>query len=132
MTRQTALVALFGLLLCSPFSTLSIHAAEPAIQVTTLQIPGMASSESEQQVEAALKGLDGVSAVKASATIESVVIVYDPVKTSAEEFIEKISDSGYLATFAKANFRCPKCTATYADAGDCIVDGTELEPIAAG
>ncbi len=124
--------AAFMLLAVSLLHVPSASAVEPVVQVTTIQLPDMTTVEKADEVEKSLGTLPGVSAVKASSEIESVVIVFDPVKTSAEQFIESLKDSGYTATFAKANYRCPKCTATYAKDGNCIVDDTKLEPIAQG
>ncbi len=126
--KKTALALLAVFLMHVPH----VLAVEPAVQVTTLQLPDMTTVEKVGEVEKTLGALPGVSAVKASSEIEAVVIVYDPVKASAEQFIESLKDSGYTATFAKANYRCPKCTATYSQDGDCIVDSTKLESIAQG
>ena len=125
MKKLTAFVLLAGLLCPAP----SAFAVDPPVQVTTLQLPDLVTPEQAAEVENQLKELPGVTAVKASVAIEAVVVVYDPVKASADQFIDSLQETGYIATFAKANYRCPKCTATYSDDGNCIVDDTPLEPV---
>ncbi len=101
---------------------------EPAVQAATLVVDGL-TAESVSQVEAALKALPGVSAVKVSEAAGLAVVVYDPAQVKQDEFTKAMQSAGYLATFAKANFRCPACPATYEEAGTCIVDGSTLEAI---
>ncbi|MCM8794512.1 MAG: heavy-metal-associated domain-containing protein [Candidatus Omnitrophica bacterium] len=127
--KQLAVWVVLGFFL---FTGSPLSAVEPPAQVTTLRIPGMTTPEDAVAMEETLKELPGVSAVKASTEIESVVIVYDPAQTSAEQFIETVTESGYLATFAAANFKCPHCGATYSDDGQCIVCEVPLEPVATG
>lgn len=98
------------------------------VQASTLVIRGMASGSGDK-VQKALEALPGVAQVKVSEEEGLAVVVYDPAKVKTEEFTRAMQAAGYLATFAKANFRCPTCPATYAEAGQCIVDGSTLEAI---
>lgn len=99
-----------------------------AAQASTLVITGMAPGSADK-VRKALEALPGVAQVKVSEEEGLAVVIYDPAKAKAEEFTRAMQAAGYLATFAKANFRCPACPATYAEAGNCIVDGSTLEAI---
>lgn len=99
-----------------------------AVQASTLVITGMAPGSGDK-VRKALEALPGVTQVKVSEEEGLAVVVYDPAKAKAEEFTRAMQTAGYLATFAKANFRCPTCPATYAEAGECIVDGSTLEAV---
>ncbi len=99
-----------------------------AVQASTLVITGMAPGSADK-VQKALEALPGVAQVKVSEEEGLAVVVYDPAKVKAEEFTRAMQEAGYLATFAKANFRCPTCPATYAEAGECIVDGSTLEAL---
>lgn len=99
-----------------------------APQASTLVITGMAPGSADK-VQKALEAVPGVAQVKVSEEEGLAVVVYDPSKAKAEEFTRAMQAAGYLATFAKANFRCPKCPATYAEAGECIVDGSTLEAL---
>lgn len=99
-----------------------------AAQASTLVITGMAPGSGDK-VQKALETLPGVSQVKVSEEEGLAVVIYDPSKAKAEEFTRAMQAAGYLATFAKANFHCPTCPATYAEAGECIVDGSTLEAV---
>lgn len=100
-------------------------------QVATLQVPGMTPA-AKVRVEKTLQALPGVAAVKASTEIQAVVVVYDPMKVQTEQLIDAVKQAGFLATFAKANYRCSKCAATYEKDGRCVVDGAALEPAVQG
>ena len=99
-----------------------------AVQASTLVITGMAPGSADK-VQKALETVPGVAQVKVSEEAGLAVVVYDPAKTKTEEFTRAMQAAGYVATFAKANFRCPTCPATYAEGGKCIVDGSTLEAI---
>lgn len=103
-------------------------AEDPSVRAATLAVEGMAPG-SASQVEGALKVLPGVSAVKVSEEAGLAVVVYDPAHVQQEEFTRAMQAAGFLATFAKASFRCPACPATYAENGTCIVDGSPLEAV---
>ena len=107
------------------------QAVEASTQVTALQIQGMAAGSAEK-IEKLLGSLPGVTQVKVSEDLGVAVIVYDPVKAKADEFSNAIKNAGYLSTLAKANFRCPHCTATYAREGECIICRVPLEPVSQG
>ncbi len=111
-------------------SVLPVAQAEQqvATRVATLQIPGLTAAK-EAKVEQTLKVIPGVFQVKASSSIQGAVIVYDPLKVQKDQFIQRVKDAGYLASFAKANYRCPHCKATYERNGKCIVCDIPLEPI---
>lgn len=128
LPMKTLSIILVVLLLASP--VIPAQAVEGS-QVTTLQVPGMTSA-TQVRVEKILQALPGVAAVKASAEIKAVVVVYDPMKVQSEQLINAIKQAGFLATFAKANYRCPKCKAGYEKKGRCIVDGAALEPVVTG
>ncbi len=102
---------------------------ELAVKAATLVVDGLPAG-STAQVEAALLALPGVSAVKVSEAAGLAVVVYDPAQVQQEEFTKAMQSAGFLATFAAANFKCPACPATYAEAGTCIVDGSALEAVA--
>ena len=125
--RRTSVALHFlmmALLLASP------SLAETAkIQATTLVIQGMTPGAGEK-VRQELETVPGVSMAKVSESQGVAVVVYDPAKTQADQLTHAVEAAGYLAVFAKANFRCPTCGATYADAGECIVEGAKLESIA--
>lgn len=125
---KTLSVILAVLLLASP--VVPAQAIE-GNQVTTLQVPGMTPG-TQVRVEKTLQALPGVAQVKASAEIKAVVVVYDPMKVQSEQLIDAVKQAGFLATFAKANYRCPKCKASYEKKGSCIVDGAALEPVVKG
>ena len=116
------------------FLAMALFLASPSIaemsnaQASTLVITGMAPGSAEK-VQKALEAVPGVAQVKVSEEAGLAVVVYDPAQVKTEEFTRAMQAAGYLATFAKANFRCPTCPATYAEAGKCIVDGSTLEAI---
>ena len=128
LPMKTLSVILAVLLLVSP--VIPAQAVE-GNQVTTLQVPGITPA-TQVRVEKILQALPGVAGVKASAEIKAVVVVYDPMKVQSEQLINAIKQAGFLATFAKANYRCPKCKAGYEKKGRCIVDGTALESVVTG
>ena len=122
MKRALVLLSVFALVL----SVVPSAHAETAVSASTLVINGLAA-DSAPQVEAALKALPGVTAVKVNEAAGLAVVVYDPALVQQEQLTQAVQSAGYLATFAAANFRCPSCPATYAEAGTCIVDGSTLE-----
>ena len=122
---------LFGLLLILALGFFSVPAGaeEPAAQrvkVTTLQVAGMIPG-SAPKVEAILRGIPGVTQVKANEDMKAAVIIYDPLKVKQEEFLPVLHKAGYLASFAKANYRCPQCKANYSKDGICILCNVPLE-----
>ena len=125
MRRMTVWV---GILAAVLFLISPVIAEESAVRAATLEVAGMAPG-SAAQVESALKALPGVSAVKVSEEAGIAVVVYDPAQVQQEEFTRAMQAAGFLATFAKANFRCPTCPATYAKDGNCVVDGSKLEAV---
>ena len=125
MKRMTAWM---GVLAAALFLVSPVIAEEPAVRAATLVVDGMALG-SAAQVESSLKALPGVSQVKVSEEKGLAVVVYDPAQVQQEEFTRAMQAAGFLATFAKANFRCPTCPATYAEGGTCIVDGSTLEAV---
>ncbi len=98
------------------------------VQASTLVITGMAPGSAEK-VKKTLEALPGVAQVKVSEEAGLAVVVYDPAQAKVEVFTRATQVAGYTATFAKANFRCPTCPATYAEGGECIVDGSTLEAV---
>ncbi len=94
--------------------------AVAASQVITLQIQGLAQEEA-MDLEHGLGAVPGVSLVKVSSDLGVAVVVYDPVQVKPDLLSQKVQEAGHLASFAKANYKCPKCTAAYEKAGDCIV-----------
>ena len=116
------------------FLAMALFLASPSIaemsnvQASTLVIQGMAPGSGEK-VRKELEAVPGVAQVKVSEEKGLAVVVYDPAKTKTEDLSHAIQAAGYLSIFAKANFRCPTCPATYAEAGKCIVDGSTLEAI---
>ena len=120
------LAAAFG------FAGIRVSSAEHAsTQVTTFQVEGITPG-SAQKIEKLLGALPGVAQVKVSEELGVAVVVYDPVKAKADEFSSAMKSSGYLSTLAKANFRCPHCTATYTEDGECIICNIPLEPVSQG
>lgn len=127
MKRVAGLLALLAL----GISFSRVSWAEQAQQnVATVQVQGMVSAEDQAAVEAALKNIPGVWQVKTSLDFEAAVVVYDPSQAKVQSFMDAVEDSGYLATLAQANFRCPKCTAHYEKDGTCVVCDIPLEPVA--
>jgi copper chaperone CopZ len=116
------------LLALALFSVSPSAAEVSTAQASTLVITGMAPGSADK-VQKALEALPGVAQVKVSEEEGLAVVVYDPAKIKTEEFTRAMQEAGYLATFAKVNFRCPTCPATYAEAGECIVDGSTLEAL---
>ena len=98
------------------------------VRASTLVITGMVPGSADK-VQKALEAVPGVAQVKVSEEEGLAVVVYDPARAKTEDLSHAIQAAGYLSIFAKANFRCPTCPATYAEAGKCIVDGSTLEAI---
>lgn len=109
---------------------LSALAEQPAVQAATLKIP--MEPGSAEKIQKALGALPGVAQVEVSEEAGLAVVVYDPAKVQAQAFTDAMRSAGYLATLAKANYRCPTCPAVYEEDGRCIVDESELEEISIG
>ena len=126
MKRVVIPLVLLALGVCFP----RVSSAEQAPQnVATLQVQGMISADDQAAVEEAISAVPGVWQVKTNLNFEAAVVVYDPTKAKVQSFMDAVEDSGYLATLAQANFRCPKCTATYEKDGKCVVCDIPLEPV---
>lgn len=71
-----------------------------SIETKTVNIPvkGMTCFTCEASVSTALKKIDGVVTVKASAKRENTKVVYDPQKTDISKLIETINEIGYKAS----------------------------------
>ena len=130
MKRTISLLVIFLFALSAVPLTFAERAA-PANKVITLQISGMAPGASSK-AEAIIRQLPGVAQVKASEEMGAMVIIYDPLKVKTEEFTAAMRQAGYLASFAKANYSCPKCKATYHRNGRCLICDVPLEEIKKG
>ena len=106
----------------------TVFSEEASMQAATLVMDRMPAGSSAQ-VESVLRDLPGVSLVKVDEAAGLAVVVYAPAQVQQEEFPRAMQSAGFLATFARANFRCTTCPATYAENGTCIVDGGALEAI---
>lgn len=125
MKRALAGLSILALSLSAVSPVLS---EEPTVGASTLSVQGMGPGAGAT-VKKALETLPGVLQVVVSEEAGVAVVVYDPARIQSDEFTRAVEASGYLATFAKADYRCPTCPATYAEAGRCLVDGTELEAV---
>ena len=82
-----------------------------ALKVSTFVILGMTPGSGDK-VRKELETLPGVIQVKVNEKEGLAVVVYDPARVKTEEFTHAMQSASDLATFAKA--------------GQCIVDGSAL------
>jgi copper chaperone len=66
--------------------------------VTTLRITGMTCNGCVKHVDAALRGLPGVTAVAVSLADAQAKVSHDPEQSPAASLIAAVSDAGYEAT----------------------------------
>ncbi len=65
--------------------------------ITTLRISGMTCNGCVKHVDAALRGVPGVSAVEVDLANGRAKIVHDPEKSSVPSLIAAVDDAGYGA-----------------------------------
>ncbi len=70
-------------------------------RVDTIEVPDMQCGMCEMKISKRLKKIAGVSAVEADAEANSVVVTYDPTKTSLAALEKAIAEVGYDAGDAK-------------------------------
>ncbi len=63
----------------------------------TIPVKGMTCATCEMAVKSAVKKLPGIYDVRASARGEIARVAYDPEKTSLDEIIAAINETGYMA-----------------------------------
>ncbi len=89
----------------------SLH-AEPAatgpvgsatLEVKKLQVNGMTCSGCVQAVEAALKGVIGVTQVEVSLKGNEAVVEYDPAQVDPEVLVAAVTESGFEAALKDVN-----------------------------
>jgi copper chaperone CopZ len=70
--------------------------------ITTLSIGGMTCNGCAKHVDAALRALPGVSAVKVQLAANTAEIVHDPQQSQADAMIAAIERAGYSAAVTPA------------------------------
>ncbi len=79
----------------------------------TVSVPQMQCGMCEERIEKALKKIDGVVSVEADAEADTVVVTYNPEKTSRKSIEREIADLGYDAgekkAKAEAQAKLPGC-----------------------
>ena len=80
---------------------LSCTAAFAAEQTVKLDVQGMTCMSCPYQVEAALKGVEGVISAKASLAEESVVVRYDDAKTGIAALTSATANAGFPSAITK-------------------------------
>ncbi|MCI0820865.1 MAG: heavy metal translocating P-type ATPase [Chloroflexi bacterium] len=68
-----------------------------ARQDAVLSVPGLADAAAAQRVESALRALDGVGRVEASAEAEQVVLTYMPGAVAIDDMRAAVAEAGYEA-----------------------------------
>ena len=97
----TGAVVLAGLLSAAPVlqaqpGTASLTASATLV-VKKLQVNGMTCSGCVQAVEAALKGVIGVTQVEVSLKGNEAVVEYDPAQVDPEVLVAAVTESGFEA-----------------------------------
>ncbi|MCQ9282239.1 heavy metal translocating P-type ATPase [Priestia aryabhattai] len=70
----------------------------------TLQITGMTCAACSNRIEKGLKKIEGVKEANVNLALERSTIIFDPSKTSPQDFEEKIEKLGYGVVSEKAEF----------------------------
>jgi len=70
----------------------------PAGVQITIPVEGMTCFTCEIAVQSAVKKLPGVNQVKASAKNGTAMVSYDPAKSSLDDIVKAINETGYKAT----------------------------------
>lgn len=73
----------------------AIAISNAKLQVLTLPVAGMTCTGCEEHINYEVNKLTGVSETKASYEDGKAIVKYDPTKTSKEEIIKAINDTGY-------------------------------------
>ncbi|MFK2825147.1 heavy metal translocating P-type ATPase [Bacillus sp. B190/17] len=75
-----------------------------ATEEKTLQINGMTCAACANRIEKGLSKIEGVEEANVNFALERSTIIYDPTKTNANEFKEKVEKLGYSVVQEKADF----------------------------
>ena len=65
---------------------------------TTIKIEGMGCQGCVRKVDAAIRGVDGVSDCRVDLPEASATVTYDPQRTSPSHVADAITQAGYKAT----------------------------------
>lgn len=90
-----------------------------ATQEKTLQINGMTCAACANRIEKGLSKIEGVERANVNFALERSTIVYDPEKTSVNEFKERVEKLGYSVVQEKASFDISGMT--------CVACATRIE-----
>jgi mercuric ion binding protein len=71
------------------------------MKTVSIPVEGMTCFTCEVSVSSALKRVDGVVGVKASAKKRVTLITYDPDKTDVRQLIKAINNTGYKASLPR-------------------------------
>ena len=75
--------------------------ARDAVRTDTISVPHMQCGMCEMTISKRLKKIDGVTEVEADAEANTVVVTWDPSKTSLMKLRKAIAEAGYDADAVK-------------------------------